>query len=149
MSETRITDIRVSSNINPAGLRLPFVFIQGQFGYSVESILRPLRPMSAIHLGVYPDTFPNTIKEYYWIQEGSPSGVPGSKPWMALGRLTNDLYFFYNAQCNNTQKTFLDNGHMNLWVSMRFSDIINYAMDKVTYQTYFDETSSSKNEQIR
>jgi len=137
MSETRITDIRVSSNINPGALSLPFVFIQGQFGYSVESILRPLRAMSALHLGVYPDTFPNTIKEYYWIQSGSP----GSKPWMALGRLTNDLFFFYTAQCPDTQKTFLDDGHMNLWVSMRFSDIINYAMDKVTYQTYLDESS--------
>jgi len=145
MSETRITDIRVSSNINPGVLSLPFMFIHGQFGYSVESILRPLRPMSAVHLGVYPDTFPNTIKEYYWIQSGSPGD--GSKPWMALGRLTNDLYFFYTAQCANTQKTFLDNGHMNLWVSMRFSDIINYAMDKATYQTYFDETDKSlKNE---
>lgn len=148
MSETRITDIRVSSNINPGVLSLPFMFIQGQFGYSVDSILRPLRAMSAVHLGVYPDTFPNTIKEYYWIQEGTAGD--GSNPWMALGRLSNDLYFFYTAQCKNTQKTFLDDGHMNLWVSMRFSDIINYAMDKVTYQTYFDETSLiSKNEQIR
>jgi hypothetical protein len=59
---------------------------------------------------------------------------------MALGRLTNGLYFFYTAQCPDTQKTFLDGGYMNLWVSVKYADIIQYAMDTVTYQTYIEET---------
>jgi len=137
MSDIRIIEIRKSVNVNPANLRLPFVFIQDQFGYSVNSILRPIRGMTSVHLGTYPDTFPNTIQEYYWLNEGHP----GSDLWMALGTLSNGLYFLYTAQCSDTEKTFLDGGHMNLWVSVRFADIINYAMDNLTYKTYIEETT--------
>jgi hypothetical protein len=31
-------------------------------------------------------------------------------------------------------------GHMNLWLSCRFSDIIEYSMDTVTYEKYMAET---------
>jgi hypothetical protein len=31
-------------------------------------------------------------------------------------------------------------GHMNLWLSCRFSDIIEYSMDSVTYEKYMAET---------
>ncbi len=31
-------------------------------------------------------------------------------------------------------------GHMNLWLSCRFSDIIEYSMDSVTYEKYVAET---------
>ena len=31
-------------------------------------------------------------------------------------------------------------GHMNLWISCRFSDIIEYSMDSVTYEKYMAET---------
>jgi len=31
-------------------------------------------------------------------------------------------------------------GHMNLWISCRFSDIIEYSMDSVTYEKYIAET---------
>ena len=31
-------------------------------------------------------------------------------------------------------------GHMNLWISCRFSDIIEYSMDSVTYEKYVAET---------
>ena len=31
-------------------------------------------------------------------------------------------------------------GHMNLWISCRFSDIIEYSMDSVTYEKYVGET---------
>jgi len=139
MSDPRITEIRRSSTLNPGNLKLPFVFIQEQFDYSVESILRPIQTMQPVHLGTYPNTFPNTIQEYYWINTGSP----GADLWMTVGVLSNGLYFFYTAQCPDTQKTFLDGGHMNLWVSVRYSDIINYAMDDVTYKTYIEETQEN------
>lgn len=138
MSDIRITQIRKSVTVNPANLRLPFVFIHEQFGYSVNSILRPIGNASSVHLGIYPDTFPNTIQDYYWINTGSP----GADLWMALGTLSNGLYFFYTAQCPDTQKTFLDGGYMNLWVSVKFADIINYAMDNLTYKTYIEETQA-------
>ena len=142
MSDSRIVTIRKSETLDPGVLQDALLFVQAQFGYSVESILRTLNNRVEVHLGVYPDTFPNTIKEYYWIQ----GGAPGLTPWMALGRLTNDLYFFYTAQCSNTKKTFLDGGHMNLWVSVQFSDLIHYAMGGQIYNKYIEETS--KNEQI-
>jgi len=31
-------------------------------------------------------------------------------------------------------------GHMNLWISCRFNDIIEYSMDSVTYEKYMAET---------
>jgi hypothetical protein len=137
-ADLRISQIRKSEILkNPGVLRLPFLFIQEQFGYSVESILRPLNLNSGINLGKYPDTFPNTIEEYFWIQDGTP----GSTPWVALGKLTNGLYFFYTAQCSNTPNTFLDNGHMNLWVSIKYRHIIDYAMDDILYNRYIEETT--------
>ena len=142
MSDSRIVTMRKSETINLMGLRLPLLFIQAQFGYSVDSILRPIHGMPKIHMGTYPDTFPNTITEYYWIQEGAP----GLSLWMALGKLSNDLYFFYTAQCSDTQKTFLDNGHMNLWVSTKYGDLIHYAMDKLTYQKYIKDTLALENQ---
>jgi hypothetical protein len=136
MSDTRSIELRTSEILDSSVMRLPFVYIQEQFGYSVESILRPIQGTTMVHMGTYPDTFPNTILEYYWIQEG----VPGVSIWMALGKLTTGHYFFYTAQCPATQRTFLDGGHMNLWASVRFSDIIHYAMDAVIYAKYVQET---------
>lgn len=135
-ADLRIIQIRKSDTVQPTQLQTPFLFIQKQFGYPVESILRPIHTMSQVHLGLYPDTFPNTIQEFFWTQEG----VPGSSMWIALGQLTNGLYFFYTAQCANTKKIFLDGGHMNLWVSVKFSDLIHYAMDSQIYTKYIEST---------
>jgi hypothetical protein len=137
MSDSRIVTMRKSETLNPTVLRMPFSFIEKQFGYSVDSILRKIHCVSQINLGTYPNTFPTTIQEYYWLQ----GGVPGSKPWLALGRLTNGYYFFYTAECADTPKRFLDGGgHMNLWVAFRYSDIIQYAMSSYMYQAYIAET---------
>ena len=136
MSDSRIVTMRKSENLDASVLDIPFSFIQYQFGYPVESILRKLNTVPLINLGKYPDTFPHTIKEFHWIQAGSP----GSKPWAALGVLTNGLYFFYTAQTQNTPKLFLDGGHMNLWVSFRYSDLIQYAMTLAHYNDYINET---------
>lgn len=138
-SEPRITTIRKSADLDTGCLKLPFLFIQKQFGYSVESILRPIHGGSLVNLGTYPQTFPNTIGEFHWIC----SGNPGQAMWAAIGQLTNGLYFFYTATCVNTQKTFLDGGQMNLWVSRSYADIIEYAMDIPTYNKYILETTES------
>ena len=136
--DSRIVSIRKSNSLNPSSLSLPFIFIQPQFGYSADSIERTIHMNSKLFLGTYPNTFPLTIKEYFWIQDGEP----GVKEWIALGVLKTGEYFLYTAQCNNTPKTFLNGGGtMNLWVSLKFSDLIHYAMDTNTYTTYFAETT--------
>lgn len=134
MSDLRITQIRKSDT--QGDLDYPFLFIHKQFGYSVESIFRPIHTISQIHLGVYPDTFPHTIQEYFWSQ----TGAAGSDLWIALGQLKNGLYFFYTAQCQDTPRKFLDGGHMNLWISPIFSDIIHFAMDGQMYNKYIEKT---------
>lgn len=136
MSDSRIIQIRKSETAKLSHLQYPFMFIQPQFGYSVESILRPIHTMTEVHLGDYPDTFPHTIQEFFWTQEGKP----GSSMWIALGQLKGGLYFFYTAMCPNTKKTFLDGSHMNLWVSVQFSDLIHYAMDTRVYNQYIEQT---------
>jgi hypothetical protein len=132
MSE-RNGEIRISiTKIDVSKLYLPFTFIQKQFGYPVESILRKIHCESTVHLGKYPNTFPNTITEYYWI-----STEPNK--WAALGKMENDLYFFYTAHCANT---FVNgNGNMYLWVSTQYLNLIRFAMDEATYQVYINETA--------
>ena len=120
-------------SLNPSELRLPFAYIQKQFGYPIESIIKQIHCEPVVHLGTYPDTFPNTIQEYYWISTSSGT-------WYALGKLQNGLYFLYNAHCTNT---FLNgNGLMYLWVSTRYSSLINFAMNETMYQKYIVETSA-------
>ena len=120
-------------------LEFPFLFIQGQFGYSADSIQRHIHNETLINLGIYPNTFPNTITEYYWVK-GSKE-INAGQQWYALGRLDSGIYFFYTAYCG-ASKTFLNNGgHMNLWVSRHYSDLIHYAMNLETYKKYLDETN--------
>jgi len=118
-------------NLNPSILQVPFSFIQKQFGYSVISILRKIHCESSFHLGVYPDTFPNTITEYYWISTEA-------NQWYALGKMENGLYFFYMAHCTST---FLNGkGSMYLWVSRRYASLVEFAMDELVYEKYINET---------
>ena len=133
---SRDVSIRLSPNLNPSLLNDAFIYIQKQFGYPVESIQRPVHSEPLIHLGTYPDTFPNTIKEYYWINATSTP----SNSWSALGCLDSGHYFFYTAYCATTPRMFLDGGNMNLWVSTRFSSILNFVFSQSTYQQYINET---------
>lgn len=138
MVDSRVVDPRISLNINPDQLIMPFMYIQDQYGYSVESIVRKINTQSILHLGVYPNTFPNTITEYYWIKYETNTN---SMKWVAIGKLNSDQYFFYSAYCNNVPKGFLQDGAiMHLWVSSRYSDLIYYAMSQEQYNVYFNET---------
>jgi len=209
--ETRDTRMRkMSSNsIDTNAMQKPYMYIQEQFDYSVESIYRRFITQSDADLGSYPDTFPNNIKEYFWIQVGEAR----LKSWISLGQLTNGLYFYYTAFSTNQDGKFYVNtlreevsiakmeavknnipfksiipnmilpgnsqynihllpeiptaaipipinietetistiiivkpikpvktGHMNLWLSCRLSDIIEYSMDLVSYEKYISET---------
>jgi hypothetical protein len=136
MTDSRIVTIRKSINIRPELVSFPLVFIGPQSGFPLESILRKLQ--SDIYLGHTTYTFPNTIQEYFLTVEG----VPGKEPWIALGTLTGGVYFLFTAYMTHSIGTFLKNGHMNLWVSTNFSDIINYAMDATIYNTYMIHTQS-------
>jgi len=128
--------IRYSENINPDKLFTPFMYVHNQYGYDVKSIYRKIVTQSLLDLGNFPDTFPHTISEYYWIQEGAPM----KNSWIALGSLKNGIYFYYTAFTDNAGGNFALNGHMNLWVSTRYSDLIQFAMDSETYKKYMNET---------
>jgi len=138
MSDSRILTIRKSDIVNPDYIMFPLMFFGEKFGYSLERILRPMHSSPEICLGIYPDTFPHTIIEYYWIKEG----IPGDKSWIALGKLKGDIYFLYTAFMTMPLNTFIGNGHMNLWLSYRYSDIIQVAMDAAFYNHYISNTSN-------
>lgn len=142
-SNGRQTMIRMASiALDPRRMDMPFMFIHEQFGYSVESIYRQLLTQSAVDLGTFPDCFPNTISEYYWIQEGQPRG----SPWIALGKLNSGTYFYYVASCSDEEGYFFKNkkkcGIMHLWISHKYSDLINWAIDANVYNKYLSETSA-------
>lgn len=132
MSDSRIVTIRKSEVIDTRAIQFPLLFV-GINGFSIESILRP------IYISETPVTdFPKSIEEYYWIKEGKA----GESQWIALGQLKEGLYFLYTAYMIYplTKPTFINNGHMNLWVSTRFSDIIEFAMDSSIYTLYINSS---------
>jgi len=134
---TRTVEIRRATNLNSEILKIPYTYIQEQFGYSVASIQRQIHNEPTLNLGTFPDTFPQTVLEYYWIHTEAGS----SNSWMALGKMTNGLYFFYTARCKNSPLSFLEKGAaMNLWVSWRYSELIHFAMNQSTYDLYVSET---------
>ena len=132
MTEQRSVEVRQSVTLSISELRLPFSYIQKQFGYPVESIVKRIHCEPVVHLGTYPDTFPNTITGYYWTSTTDTT-------WMALGRLKNGLYFFYTAHTTGTFKN--GGGTMVLWLATRYSSLIMYALDQPTYQKYYSETA--------
>jgi len=134
---SRDTSIR-KSQVDPALISLPFLYINPQFGYSVNTMLRDI--LESPDCIIKEDAFPYDIKEYYWIQEG----IPGEKPWYALGYLNEDMYFFYKAF---TYSTFDKDGHMDLWLSYQFGDLIQYAMDTATYNTYITSSQGATDSQ--
>lgn len=117
--------------VDPLSISLPYMYLNPQFGYSIDTIIRYVDGSPDCVLK--PDAFPYGIQEYYWIYEGAP----GIKSWYALGCIEEGLYFFYKAY---THTMFDKDGHMELWVSHKFSDIIEYAMDTVTYTLYNEES---------
>lgn len=135
---SRDTSIR-KSQADPALISLPFLYINPQFGYSVDTILRDI--LESPDCIIKENVFPYDIKEYYWIQEG----IPGKQSWYALGYLGENMYFFYRAF---TYNTFDNEGQMDLWVSYNYGDLIQYAMDTETYNTYITSSqvpTSSQN----
>jgi hypothetical protein len=118
-------------------------------------------------LGTYPDTFPNNIQEHLWIQAGEPTVKPwislgqlnnGLYFYFTAFSTNKDGRFYVNTMTDELPVptplesdavstitiiksiTPFTTGHMNLWFSCRFSDIIEYSMDSVTYEKYLAET---------
>jgi hypothetical protein len=106
----------------------------------VDSILRDVHTTPKVFLK--PDAFPYNIQEYYWIQEG----VTGHSSWYALGLLQENIYFLYRAY---THTGFEKDGHMDLWLSYKFSDIIEYAMDTTVYNTYITSSQGATSSQSK
>jgi hypothetical protein len=118
------------TNPDTSKISLPLLFVNPHLGYPLDKILRYIHTSPDIVL--QPEIFPYGIKEYYWIHEGSP----GKATWYALGSLQGGLYFFYTAY---THTTFDKDGHMDLWVSYRFDDLIQYSMDTFIYTIYIKD----------
>jgi hypothetical protein len=108
-------------------LRLPFLFVNSSLGYPISSILRPI--YASPEFVLKPNSFPHDISTYLWVQEG----CLGKEQWFALGRLEDGLYFFYKAYAHSD---FIKDGHMDLWVSPRLSDLEQFAMDRQIYELY-------------
>jgi hypothetical protein len=134
---SRVTTI-IKTLTAPDTTPLPFLFINPQFGYSVNSILRDLHTSPTVFLK--PDVFPHNIQEYYWIQEGQPK----NSSWYALGLLEGNIYFLFRAYTNTG---FEKDGHMDLWLSYKFSDIIEFAMDASMYNSYITSVQSFRSDQ--
>ena len=136
MSDSRIITVRKSDTINTSDIMFPVMFLGDRYGYSLESILRKTPSSPDMHMGIYPDIFPYTILGYLWIR----SGIPGSRPWVAIGKLPGDAYFLFTAFMTKQSDTFVNNGHMDLWVSTRYSDLIQFGMDSTLYDEYISDT---------
>ena len=132
----RVVEIRKSDSlVSSSVLHVPFAYIQKQFGYSVESILKPIHCESKVNLGMYPNTFPNTIKEYFWIYTDAKS------TWNAVGVLDSGLYFLYTAHTTAMFKN--KSGIMSLWVASKFANLIQFAMSDDVYRRYVAETAEA------
>jgi len=138
MSASRILSIRKSDTIDSADIMFPIMFIGEQYGYSLSSIFRKLNNSQEVHVGIYPDIFPHTIQEYFWIKKG----VPGKEPWAALGQLNDNTYFLFTAFMIRDTGTFVGNGQMNLWMSVRYSDLVQSPMDPLMYNEYISNTTN-------
>lgn len=138
MSNSRTLILRKSANVNPEQIMFPFMFLSSQFGFSIESIIRKIYSSPDIHID-NESTFPHNIQEYFWIREGKQ----GKEPWLAFGILNDGVYFFYSAYMIMPTNTFINNGHMNLWLSIRFSDILMFAMDSSIYSLYLANTDKT------
>jgi hypothetical protein len=123
------------TNPDVSRISLPLLYVNPQFGFTVNSILRHIHGSQDVFLK--PNIFPYEIKEYFWIQEGKFS----SEPWIALGLLEEGLYFYYKAQAYTS---FDKDGHMDLLVSHQFSDLIQYALDTFTYNAYIKDIQNMK-----
>jgi hypothetical protein len=115
-------------------LRLPFLFINSSFGYSISSILRKI--YASPDFVLKENSFPYEISSYIWVQEGKI----GNSSWFALGKLQDGLYFFYRAYAHSD---FIKDGHMDLWISPRLSDLQQFAMDRETYDIYSKNNTSA------
>lgn len=139
----RTLEIRKSNSlVSNSILQAPFAYIQKQFGYPVESILRQIHCESNVSLGTYPNTFPNTCSEFYWISSDSKT------EWIALGVLDSGLYFLYTAYSIGEDSFSKKRGIMNLWVASKYENLIQFGMSDSTYEKYIKETYFLENNQI-
>lgn len=149
--EYRDTNIykAIAKNLDKTKMKIPYMYIHDQYGYSVKSIYRRFITQSDADLGIYPNTFPNNIKEHFWIQEGKGS----LQHWISVGQLKSGLYFYFTAFSLRPDGQFYINktvtGHMNLWLSRCYKDIIQFAMDAEVYKKYISEMISLEDEKIR
>jgi hypothetical protein len=109
-------------------LEYPFSFLRiGE--YPRECHPMPGQPLEDI------GTFPENIAHYYWIHKGEND----EQPWLALCRLTNDVYVYYRGECDYTG--FDCQGDMQIYASCDPNILIQMAMTAADYEKYLKETS--------
>lgn len=102
---------------------------ENSYGYDLKNIQREILVESEEEQASA-GTFPKNIKEYFWVRCGENDG----DDWIACGLLENGAYFLFEGGCDYTG--FDCQGHMCLWVSKKWENIIDHAMSEKTYSLY-------------
>lgn len=102
--------------------------------YSLEYIRKPILVEEE---EADADKFPWSIREHFWFVEGNNLG----EDWISCGLLDNGNYFFYKGDCSYTG--FSVYGHMSLWVSESWKNIVDYVMTESEYELYMQETTEA------
>ncbi len=120
---------QVSVEDHLESLEYPYSFLRnGEYDRTVN----PIPGQAEEDIG----TFPDNVTHYYWIHEGEND----EEPWLALCRLTNDVFVFYKGECDYTG--FDCQGHMKIYASRDPNILSKYAMTSEDYSKYMKETSA-------
>lgn len=134
---SRIVTPRRAKEVDPAKIQLPFVYLMPSLGYDVSKFTYRVQNDAIIDLGQFPSGFPSNVKEYYWIEEG----IPGEKPWRALGKLNFGAFFFFTASCNKNSRPFSDgSGQFSIFPAYQYDNLIHYGLDYESYTKYIAAT---------
>lgn len=115
------------------------MYIGEEEGYALSAILSSILVEDDADQADAGD-FPNNIQEFFWVRCGENDG----DDWICCGILTNGAYFLYKGGCDYTG--FDCQGGMELWVSKRWQNIVDHAMDEETYRLYqmINDTETSE-----
>ncbi len=109
----------------------PYCYINDEYQthYSLENIRRNIVTEAEAERAEVGD-FPNNIRRHFWVS----CGQRDERPWISCGQLDNDAYFFYTGSCDYTG--FDCQGGMQLWISKKWENIVDHAMNQGDYEAY-------------
>lgn len=119
--------------IDLSGFDYPFMFIRNRYGgYVLSEINTRLITETEI---LSCENFPDNIRHIFWAHPG----VHDEYPWLLLVLLNNNFFAYYSANCDYSG--FDCRGSMNLHVSGKYANLINFAMTDEEYRMYISETT--------